>query len=93
MVGYVDNTLTAGIDLQALHTKRLTLFGVSNKKRSADQKAEHVPLFKQQILPLIKQGKIPTLVDRVLPFGELMQAKNMMEAGEHIGKIVLAGPA
>lgn len=93
MVGYVDNTLTAGIDLQALHTKRLTLFGVSNKKRSADQKAEHVPLFKQQILPLIKQGKIPTLVDRVLPFGELMQAKNMMEAGEHVGKIVLAGPA
>jgi len=93
MVGYVDNTLIADIDLQALHSKRLTLFGVSNKKRSADQKAEHVPAFKQQILPLIEQGKIPTLVDRVLPFGELIQAKNMMEAGEHIGKIVLAGTA
>ena len=91
MVGYVDNTLIADIDLQALHSKRLTLFGVSNKKRSADQKAEHIPAFKQQILPLIEQGKIPTLVDRVLPFGELIQAKNIMEAGEHIGKIVLAG--
>lgn len=93
MVGYVDNTLIADIDLQALHSKRLTLFGVSNKKRSADQKAEHVPAFKQQILPLIEQGKIPTLVDRVLPFGDLAQAKSVMEAGEHIGKIVLAGTA
>jgi NADPH2:quinone reductase len=92
MVGYVDNTLTAEIDLQALHAKRLTLFGVSNKQRTADQKAEHVPAFKQQILPLIQQGKIPTMVDRVLPFGELLQAKAIMEAGEHIGKIVLAGP-
>ena len=91
MVGYVDNTLTADIDLKALHAKRLTLFGVSNKKRTADQKAEHVPAFKNQILPLIEQGKIPTLVDRVLPFGDLAQAKSVMEAGEHIGKIVLAG--
>jgi NADPH:quinone reductase-like Zn-dependent oxidoreductase len=93
MVGYVDNTLTADIDLKALHAKRLTLFGVSNKKRTADQKAEHVPAFKNQILPLIEQGKIPTLVDRVLPFGDLAQAKSVMEAGEHIGKIVLAGTA
>jgi len=69
------------------------LFGVSNKQRTADQKAEHVPAFKEQILPLIEQGKIPTMVDRVLPFGELLQAKSIMEAGEHIGKIVLAGPA
>lgn len=93
MVGYVDNTLTAEIDLQALHAKRLTLFGVSNKKRTADQKAEHVPAFKKQILPLIEQGKISVMVDRVLPFDELLQAKSAMEASEHIGKIVLSGPA
>lgn len=92
MVGYVDNSLTADIDLLALHAKRLTLFGVSNKKRTADQKAEDVPAFKQQILPLIEQGKILTLVDRVLMFDDLVLAKGVMEAGEHIGKIVLAGP-
>lgn len=91
MVGYVDNVLTAQIDLKALHAKRLTLFGVSNKQRTAQQKAEYVPHFKEQILPLIAQGKIRPVVDRVLPFEQLLQARQVMEDGEHIGKIVLAG--
>jgi threonine dehydrogenase-like Zn-dependent dehydrogenase len=38
MVGYVDGALTSPIDLQALHAKRLRLFGVSNKLRNAAQK-------------------------------------------------------
>ena len=42
-------TLNANIDLEALHAKRLTLFGVSNKLRNADMKAEGVPPFKAQI--------------------------------------------
>ena len=33
-VGYVDGVLHADIDLEALHAKRLTLFGVSNKLRT-----------------------------------------------------------
>jgi hypothetical protein len=44
-VGYVDRVLTAEIDLQALHARRLTLFGVSNKLRNADQRAAGVPAF------------------------------------------------
>lgn len=91
MVGYVDGVLDAKIDLKALHAKRLTLFGVSNKQRTAAQKAEHVPHFKAQILPLLEQGKITPVVDRVFAFDQLRQARDMMEAGEHIGKIVLAG--
>ena len=91
MVGYVDGVLDAKIDLKALHAKRLTLFGVSNKLRTAQQKAEHVPHFKAHILPLLEQGKITPVVDRVFAFDQLHQAKDMMEAGDHIGKIVLAG--
>ena len=42
-VGYVDGVLKSEIDIQALHVKRLTLFGVSNKMRSAEQRAAAVP--------------------------------------------------
>lgn len=90
-VGYVDGVLDAQIDLEALHSKRLVLFGVSNKLRSAAQKAEFVPAFKSQILPLINEGRITPAIDRVLPFEQLAQAKAAMEAGQHMGKIVLAG--
>ncbi|HCY17139.1 MAG TPA: zinc-binding alcohol dehydrogenase [Curvibacter sp.] len=90
-VGYVDGVLKAEIDIEALHAKRLTLFGVSNKLRTADQKAEFIPAFKTQILPLLNAGSITPVVDRMLPFDQLAQAKAVMDANQHLGKIVLAG--
>ncbi len=88
-VGYVDGQLKAEIDIQALHAKRLTLFGVSNKLRSAEQRAAGVPAFVADWLPLFADGRIRPLVDRVFPFNDLPAAKAHMEANQHLGKIVL----
>lgn len=88
-VGYVDNSLQAQIDLQALHVRRLTLFGVSNKMRSADQRAAGVPGFVADLLPAIADGRIRPQVDRVFTFDELPAAQAHMEANRHLGKIVL----
>jgi NADPH:quinone reductase len=90
-VGYVDNILNADIDIQALHTKRLTLFGVSNKLRTPDQRSEAVPAFKNQILPLINEGKIKPIIERAFPFKDLIAAKEMMDTNQHLGKIILSG--
>jgi NADPH:quinone reductase-like Zn-dependent oxidoreductase len=90
-VGYVDGVLGADLDLEALHSKRLTLFGVSNKLRSTAQRAQGVPDFVAQILPLIESGRITPLVDQVFPFEQLPQAKAVMDASTHLGKLVLAG--
>jgi len=91
-VGYVDDTLEARIDLQALHAKRLTLFGVSNKLRTAGQRASGVPGFVRDILPAIEDGRIKPLVDSVFPFAALEEARAHMEANRHVGKIVIAMP-
>ena len=91
MVGYVDGVLNAEIDLAALHAKRLTLFGVSNKMRSPLQRSESVPAFREKILPLIAEGRIIPLVDQVFPFEKLIEAKAAMESNRHLGKIVLSG--
>jgi NADPH:quinone reductase len=88
-VGYVDHTLTAPIDLQALHVKRLTLFGVSNKLRSAEQRAAGVPAFVRDVLPALADGRISPLIDRVFAFDELPAAQAHMQANQHLGKIVL----
>ena len=88
-VGYVDRTLQAEIDLQALHAKRLTLFGVSNKMRTADQRAAGVPAFVADWLPAFADGRIRPLIDRVYPFDELAAAQARMESNAHVGKIVL----
>ena len=91
-VGYVDDTLKGEIDIQALHMKRLTLFGVSNKMRSAEQRASGVPRFMRDLLPAIADGRIEPLVDRVFPFDELAAAKAFMESNQQAGKIVLSMP-
>jgi len=88
-VGYVDQVLKAEIDLQALHAKRLTLFGVSNKLRNADQRADGVPAFVADLMPAIADGRIQPLVDRVFAFADLPAARAHMEANAHLGKIVI----
>ncbi len=90
-VGYVDEVYKAEIDIEALHAKRLTLFGVSNKLRTAEQRAASMPAFKKQILPLVDAGKIVPKVYKTLPFEDLLEAKAMMDGNRHLGKIVLAG--
>jgi len=88
-VGYVDNQLSAKIDIQALHAKRLTLFGVSNKLRTPEQRASGVPAFVRDFMPHIAAGRIKPLLDSVYPFDQLEAAKAHMEANQHLGKIVL----
>lgn len=92
-VGYVDNVLEAKIDIQALHMKRLQLFGVSNKLRNAEQKAGSVTSFKADVLPHLEDGSIRPFVDKIFEFGELPAAKAFMDENRHMGKIVLRGPA
>jgi NADPH2:quinone reductase len=89
IVGYVDNTLSATIDLETLHAKRMCLFGVSNKNRTLAQRSEGVAQFAKQILPAFADGRIQPLLDQVFEFDQLLQAKARMESNQHTGKIVL----
>ena len=91
-VGYVDGVVHAEIDLAALHAKRLTLFGVSNKLRSKAQRSAAVPRFVAEVVPLIASGLIEPRIDRVLDFARLADAKARMEDGAHVGKIVVRMP-
>jgi NADPH:quinone reductase-like Zn-dependent oxidoreductase len=88
-VGYVDGVLHTPLDIEALHAKRLTLFGVSNKMRSPDQRAEPVQGFIKDILPAFAEGKIHACIDSVFEFKDLEGAKARMESNSHVGKIVL----
>ena len=89
IVGYVDGVLKSEVDLEAVHAKRLRIFGVSNKLRNTDQRASTVRGFVADFLPLFASGRLKPLVDRVFAFDDLEKAKNYMESDAHVGKIVL----
>jgi NADPH:quinone reductase len=91
-VGYVDGVLHADLDIEALHTKRLTLFGVSNRLRTPEQRAVTVRGFAADVLPFIAAGKIKPVIDRVFPLSELPAAKAYMESNAQVGKIAVRIP-
>ncbi|HEY3515652.1 MAG TPA: zinc-binding dehydrogenase [Gammaproteobacteria bacterium] len=88
-VGYLDRTLKAEIDLEALHAKRLHLFGVSNKLRPAAERAQTVRLFEKDLLPYFADGRIVPVVDRVFAFDELAAAHAYFDSGNVVGKLVV----
>jgi NADPH2:quinone reductase len=91
-VGYLDGTMKAQIDLDALHSKRLRLFGVSNKLRNGPQRAVTVQGFIRDFLPLFESGRLKPLIDRVYDFEDLPAAKARMEADAQTGKLVVRIP-
>jgi len=88
-VGYLDGSMKSEIDLEALHSKRLKLFGVSNKLRSAEQRSLTVQGFTRDWLPLFAGGKLKPLIDKVYDFSDLPKAKGYMESDSQVGKLVV----
>ncbi|HET7671365.1 MAG TPA: zinc-binding dehydrogenase [Burkholderiales bacterium] len=88
-VGYLDHTMKAEIDLDALHSKRLKLFGVSNKLRTAEQRKATVDGMKRDFMPFFASGKLKPLIHKVFDFKDLPKAKDYMESDAAVGKIVI----
>jgi NADPH2:quinone reductase len=89
IVGYVDGSLEAPLDLAAVHSNRLEIFGVSNRLRSAAERAETVAGFKRDCLSWFADGTIEPLVDRVFAFDAIAEAKTYFDRNAHVGKVVL----
>ena len=93
IVGHLDRVMTTPLDLEALHSKRLTVFGVSNRLRNAAQRAETVRGFVRDVMPFLEDGRLKPAVDKALAFEDLPAAIAFMESDAQVGKIVVRGPA
>ncbi len=69
--------------------KRLTITGSTLRPQSVAQKAAIARSVEEQIWPLIAGGAYRTPVYKVFPLTEAAAAHRLMEASEHMGKIVL----
>jgi putative PIG3 family NAD(P)H quinone oxidoreductase len=80
----------AEIDLNTMLSRRLTLIATTMRRRSPEQKAEVVRRATEDLLPGFADGSLRPVVDRVLPLDQAAEAHRAMEAGEPVGKILLA---
>ncbi|MEM1195020.1 MAG: NAD(P)H-quinone oxidoreductase [Pseudomonadota bacterium] len=69
--------------------KRLTLTGSTLRPRSDAFKAALADEIAEHAWPLFTSGELAPVMDQTMPLGQAGAAHARMEAGEHIGKIVL----
>ena len=89
VVGYVDGSVKAEIDLSAVHVNRHEIFGISNAKLTREERAAATRGFVRDVVPALADGRIVPVIDRVFAFDELPAAKAHMEASAMVGKIVV----
>ena len=86
----VQGGLKAEINMAEVMRRRLTLTGSTLRPRSNQFKALLTQEIVQLAWPFVVAGKLRPVMDQTFPLAEAAAAHTRMEAGTHIGKIVLA---
>ena len=81
----------AELDLGVLLPKRGSVHATSLRVRSVPEKSAVVAATRENVWPMIESGRVKPIVHAVLPFAEVAEAHRMLEASEHVGKVLLAG--
>lgn len=89
-IAFQQGSRVAEIDFQPLLMKRVTLTGSTLRARPVALKARLADALAEHVLPLLAVGRARPPIDSVFPFDRVAEAHARMDAGQHIGKIVLS---
>jgi putative PIG3 family NAD(P)H quinone oxidoreductase len=81
--------MTAEINISDVMRRRLTLTGSTLRARSAGFKAALADEIHRTLWPQLSEGRWKPAMDQSFPLAEASAAHARMQAGEHVGKIVL----
>lgn len=79
----------AELDLGRLMGKRAAVLATTLRARPAEEKAAICRSVAEHVWPHIARGAIRPVVDRVLPITDAAEAHRVVEAGGHVGKVLL----
>jgi len=79
----------AEVDFMPMMLRRQTLTGSTLRARTLAQKAEVAQAVRDQVWPLVDQGKVKPIIHATYPLEDARQAHELMESSAHIGKILL----
>jgi putative PIG3 family NAD(P)H quinone oxidoreductase len=77
------------VPVMKLMQKRAVLTGSTLRPRSADEKARLASEVERVVWPWIAAGKLKPVIDATFPLEDAAKAHAHLEAGEHVGKVVL----
>ena len=77
------------VPIMAIMMKRAVITGSTLRPRSADEKARLAAEIERIVWPWVAAGRINIPVDAVFPLADAAKAHAHLEAGAHVGKVVL----
>jgi putative PIG3 family NAD(P)H quinone oxidoreductase len=80
---------TLEVPVMKIMQKRAVVTGSTLRPRSADEKARLAAEVERVVWPWVAAGKLKPIVDATFPLAEAGTAHAHLEAGEHVGKVVL----
>ncbi|WP_201189141.1 NAD(P)H-quinone oxidoreductase [Pseudomonas fluorescens] len=89
MLGFLGGGRANDVDLLGIMSKRATITGSLMRPRTDAEKASIAEQLREYVWPVLTAGRCLPMIDKVYPLAEAAQAHAWMEAGDHIGKIVL----
>jgi putative PIG3 family NAD(P)H quinone oxidoreductase len=85
----VQGGLTAEVNIVKIMGKRLTLTGSTLRPRSVAFKSLVADELARSVWPFVGEGRLRPVIHRTFPLARAAEAHALMEAGDHVGKIVL----
>ena len=82
--------MSANVNFASMLMKRLTFMATTLRARSNEEKGAIRDALAREVWPLIEQGRIKPIIDKIFPLAEAQAAHKRMSGGEHIGKILLS---
>ena len=79
----------AELDINTLLRKCAAVIATSLRGRPGAEKATIVAAVREHVWPLIESGRVKPVVHRTFPLAQAADAHRELEAGTHIGKILL----
>jgi len=79
----------AELDLSALMRKRAAVISTGLRARPLEEKAAIVAAVREHVWPLVEDGRVKPVVHRTFPLAQAPDAHRELDAGTHIGKVLL----
>ena len=80
---------SAQLEFGTVMGKRLSITGTMLRSRSVEEKAEATRRFIAHVVPLLRQGTVRPVVDKIYSMDEVRAAHTRMESNVSFGKIIL----
>jgi putative PIG3 family NAD(P)H quinone oxidoreductase len=85
----VQRGATGEVNIAKVMQRRLTLTGSTLRPRSVEFKSLVADELSRAVWPHVEAGKLKPVIDSTFPLADAAEAHRRMEAGDHVGKIVL----